>query len=51
MNCRNCGEMCGAVEFFDPPYCCISCESDFKEKLQAKMEKYNQEVAQGLRSK
>lgn len=32
MNCRNCGTMCGAVEFFDPPYCCIACEEEWKEK-------------------
>jgi len=32
MNCRNCGIMCGAVEFFDRPFCCISCEEEWDKK-------------------
>ncbi len=38
INCRNCGRMCGAVEFIDTPFCCIGCEEDYYEakKLHAK---------------
>jgi hypothetical protein len=29
--------MCGAVEFFDPPFCCIACGEEWYKKLDAKM--------------
>jgi hypothetical protein len=40
MNCRNCQHLCGAVEFIDPPYCCIACEEEFKTRLESKHGKY-----------
>lgn len=43
MNCKNCNRKCGAVEGFEPPFCCIACNNEWHVKLEEKMRRYENE--------
>jgi hypothetical protein len=51
MKCRNCGIKCGAVDGFDPPYCCDSCNEEWHIKLEKKLRQYDEDVLSGKRNK
>ena len=51
MKCRNCGIKCGAVDGFDPPYCCDSCNEEWHIKLEKKLRQYDKDVLSDKRNK
>jgi len=42
---------CGAVEGFEPPFCCDSCNEEWHVKLEEQTRQYNEDVKSGKRNK